>query len=171
MHITKKHILIIVIVATVAVSSTGGFVAFSHFQSADIPPEHYSGNYTLIEKGTVVQFIGFHVYRFRVPLGNFTVVSNGSWSSTQMVAEYPLPSGKEIMTITPTNLPNASFYNVTTWPYFWTYNGYANFTTLQYFNSQGGVNVGYAQYVSFVLFSPISTSLTFDQSLVLDYPS
>ncbi len=88
-----------------------------------------------------------------------------------MVAEYPLPSGKEIMTITPINLPNASFYNVTTWPYFWTYNGYANFTTLQYFNSQGGVNVEYAQYVSFVLFSPISTSLTFDQSLVLDYPS
>ena len=108
-----------------------------------------------------------HVYP---PISN-VFSGNGSWSSTQMVAEYPLPSGKEIMTITPINLPNASFYNVTTWPYFWTYNGYANFTTLQYFNSQGGVNVEYAQYVSFVLFSPISTSLTFDQSLVLDYPS
>lgn len=155
-----KILLTLIIVAAVVAG-----VAWGYFYSAGAPNSSHAqpASLTLVKKGAEFTFMGYKSFSFNAPYGNFTVIGNGSWIVTNRAAEFNTPDGLAMeWEAPPSHLPVPSFYNVTGYPWIWKYAGVINYTVFTYSQE-------HFEIISFVFYSPVSTTLKFLQPFAITY--
>ncbi|MBX8632420.1 MAG: hypothetical protein J9259_07910 [Thermoplasmata archaeon YP2-bin.285] len=155
----KILLTLVMVVAVVA------GVAAGYFYSAGAPNSSHAqpASLTLVKRGAEFTFMGYKSFSFNVPYGNFTVIGNGSWIVTNRAAEFNTPDGLFMeWEAPPSHLPAPSFYNVTTYPWIWKYEGVINYTVFTYPQK-------HLEIISFVFYSPVSTTLKFLQPFAIAY--